>query len=105
MKCETCKDAKVIDKKGKFVPCPYCMTEEKLVKAIKGAIKDFRKEKNDAQADKLQKVLDFLPDYPVMAIMEAEALDLNPNISLMIRDTFGTLPFGDVSYKKVVIDT
>lgn len=94
-RCEHCHGRQFI----KNVPCPYCMTEEKLMNSLKRAIADSKKEGKKELAGKLQIVLDHLPEYPVMAIMEAEYLELNTSLVLMIRDSFDVLPFGDQTYK------
>mgnify|MGYP001193165491 CR=1 FL=1 len=94
-RCEHCHGRQFI----KNVPCLYCMTEEKLMNSLKRAIADSKKEGKKELAGKLQIVLDHLPEYPVMAIMEAEYLELNTSLVLMIRDSFDVLPFGDQTYK------
>jgi hypothetical protein len=98
MKCEQCQDRKVIKQGKSMVDCPYCVTGAKLIGSLTRAVADAKKERNDEMAHKLSAVLRFLPDYPVMAILECEALNMNPNLILMIRDSFGVLPFGDVVY-------
>jgi hypothetical protein len=85
-----------------MIPCPYCLSEDKLVSCIKRAIVDARKDKKEELANKLQAVLNFLPEWPVMAILEAEALELNENFILMIQDSFNVLPMGDINYKNVM---
>ena len=97
-KCEHCKNGKI--KQGKStITCPYCMSASRLVAALKKTVNDEKKDGNVEHAGKLQIVLNHLPDYPVMAIMEAEYLGMNNNLVLMIRDCFGVLPFGDQDYK------
>lgn len=98
MKCERCKDQLTIQEGNRLIPCPYCMTVERLIKSIKGAISDSKKEKRHDQVAAFEAILSFLPDYPVMAIMEAEYHQVNFNLILMIRDTFDVLPFGDKEY-------
>lgn len=83
-----------------MVTCPYCLSEDKLLIAIKRAIKDSKKDKKFSLAEKLQSVLNFLPEHPVMAAMEAEALDLPDNFIIMIQDSFEVRPFMDVEYSK-----
>lgn len=97
-KCEHCNNGKI--KQGKtFVGCPYCMTEDRLIAALKRTIADSKKEGKMDYAGKLQIVLSHLPEYPVMALLEAEYLGLNNSLILMIRDSFQVLPFGDQNYK------
>lgn len=100
IKCSYCNNRQVTQKGKKLVPCPYCFTEEKLISSIKRAIDDANKEGKKDFAAKLQSVLNFLPDYPVMAILQAEAYSMNNSLILMIRDSFNILPFGDQEYKK-----
>ena len=95
IKCEHCNDRQVLQQGKKLTACPYCMTEERLISSINRAIVDAKKEGKTPLADKLQLVLNFLPESPVMAIMEAEALGLNNSLILMIRDAYHVLPFGD----------
>lgn len=97
-KCEQCKNGKI--KQGRStVDCPYCMSSTRLVDAIKKTIADEKKAGNKEQAGKLQIILNHLPDYPVMAVLEAEYLGMNNSLILMIRDSFEVLPFGDQTYK------
>ena len=98
MKCEHCKDQMTLQEGTKLVPCPYCMTAERLIKSIKGAIADSKKEKKTKQVEAFEAILYFLPDNPVMAVLEAEHYEVNHNLILMIRDTFHILPFGDKQY-------
>ncbi len=100
MKCERCKDQLTIQEGTKLLACPYCMTEERLIKSLKGAIADSKKEKKDEQVAAFEAILHFLPHDPVMALLEAEYHNVNYNLVLMIRDTFDILPFGDQTYRK-----
>lgn len=100
MKCEHCKDQLTIQEGSKLLPCPYCMTADRLIKSIKGAIVDSKKEKKHDLVTALESILHFLPNDPVMALLEAEYHQVNYNLIVMIRDTFSILPFGDNNYKK-----
>lgn len=97
-KCEYCQNKQVIQQGRKLVPCQYCMTEDKLMSALKRAVVDAKKEGKSEFAKKLQTIIDYLPESPVIAIMEAEYLELNNSLILMIRDAFQILPFGDSKY-------
>jgi len=78
-----------------MVDCPYCTTEEKLIIAIKRAISDSKKGGREEFAKKLEKVLAFLPEWPIMAILEAQALSLPDNFIIMLQDSFSVLPLGN----------
>jgi len=95
MKCEHCNNRQFIPQGKKMVPCPYCVTEDRLMASLKRAIVDAKKEKRWDFARDLEKVLSYLPEYPVIAALEAEELGMNDNIIAMIRDSFNVLPFGD----------
>jgi len=95
MKCEHCNNRQFIPHGKKMVPCPYCVTEDRLMASLKRAIVDAKKEKRWDFARDLEKVLSYLPEYPVIAALEAEELGMNDNIIAMIRDSFNVLPFGD----------
>jgi hypothetical protein len=93
IRCHHCNDRQLLIQGKKSTPCPYCINEERLITSIKRAISDAKKDGKKELAIKLQSVLSFLPEYPVVAILEAEALELNENFILMIRDSFNILPF------------
>ena len=87
-KCHNCKDSHYLKQGKKTVQCPYCISEDKLVSTIKRAIADAVKENKLTLADNLNSVLEFLPESSVMAVLEAQALDLPENFVIMIQDSF-----------------
>jgi hypothetical protein len=60
--------------------------------AIKQAITNCNRKKNTVGADNLRAILKLLPNYPVMAVLEAEARELNDDFIKMIRENFGVRP-------------
>lgn len=70
-----------------------CVDGRKIIKGIRCAIRDFIKNGKHQAAEDLEAVLMFLPDYPVMAALEAEGRGLHEDFILMIRDTFKVRPF------------
>jgi hypothetical protein len=101
MKCEHCNNRQFIPQGKKMIPCPYCVTEERLMASLKRAVADAKKDKKWDFANKIEIILSYLPEYPVMAILEAEEMGLNENLILMIRDSFNVRPFMDAEYKSV----
>ena len=99
-KCEYCQNKQVIQQGKKLVPCQYCMTEDKLMSALKRAVVDAKKEGKNDFAKKLQTIIDYLPESPVIAIMEAEYLEMNSSLIIMIQEAFHVLPFGDNEKEK-----
>ena len=82
-------------------PCKYCMTPKRFIssldKAIRKAVLDEKKKKEAG----LKAVRQNLPDYPVLAVMEAEAAELNKKFIEMLYQTFDIKPFMDVSYNTI----
>ena len=95
-----CNDQKVINQGKKSVECPYCGSSDRLMVSLRKAISDARKEGKAELSTKLSMVLNFLPEHSVMAMAEAQALDLPENFVIMIQDSFGVRPFMDVEYHK-----
>lgn len=106
-KCEHCNNTKFVKQGKKSVPCTHCMNEERLMNSIRRAIEDSRREGKTVLASHLTLVLSYLPDYPVIAMLEAEEMHLNSSLIMMIQDAFDVRPLGDVTYaaEKKVVDT
>lgn len=70
--------------------CP----EEKFLNTLDKAIKDCARNKNNKKLEKdLRAIRDFLPDYPVMAVLEAEVRGMKDDFVIMLSDSFKILPF------------
>ena len=92
MKCPYCNDKGYIQRGDTTVACS-CVDGSKIIKGMRSAIRDFEKCGKHESAQNLVAVLMFLPDYPVVAVMEAEAQGLHEDFILMIRDAFHIKPF------------
>ncbi|MHC4264356.1 MAG: hypothetical protein ACYSUK_00270 [Planctomycetota bacterium] len=73
------------------------MTPEKFLTSLDRAIKQC---KDQVKTEGLQRVRDNLPDYPVVAKMEAEAIGLSEKFIEMLVAAYDVKPFIDVAYKK-----
>ena len=72
---------------------PPKATPKSLVLAIKLVIKSYQTKYNNKDlANRFRHVLEFLPKYPVMAVMEAEAQNLNPQFIKLLQKTYYILP-------------
>jgi glutaredoxin len=94
--CNYCGGKGIIKSGGKTTTitfCPHCIDAKKLLSAIKAAIQEARKSKNRDAVASLVAVQKFLPKYPVMAVMEAEARELHDDFIQVIMRAFGVLPF------------
>ena len=91
MNCPFCGGKGYIKQGDTTVACS-CVDGRKIIKGIRAAIRDFERSGKHEAAENLAAVLMFLPDYPVMASLEAEARGLHEDFILMIRDTFQVRP-------------
>lgn len=97
-KCEKCGGSGIIHKDGAKLSCPICLSPEAFEKAIQKAIAKCRRNDNNDKLADLIAVESFLPSFPVMAVMEAEARCLNKDFVLMLKQSFEVRSFGDQSY-------
>lgn len=84
-------------------PCRYCMTPDRFIAALDKAIRECDAKKDRPRLEKLKAVRHHLPEYPVMALMEAEGYGLADDFVGMLQQAFDVKPFMDVSYKKVEV--
>ena len=79
-------------------PCKQCMTPKRFISSLDKAIRKAGLDENKVKEVGLKAVRLNLPDYPVFAVMEAEAANLNKKFIEMLYQTFDIKPFMDVSY-------
>lgn len=93
--CNICKDTGVVKDKttNKYRLCKCC-SREKFLKAFEKSISRYRHNDDDETADGLQAVLDNLPEYPVVALMEARDRQLGQTIIDILETEFAVLPLG-----------
>lgn len=87
--CNYCGGKGIITDTPTITFCPHCIDARKLLYAIKLAIKEAKKTHDNAAISSLTSVNSFLPKYPVMAVLEAEAQHLPSSFVDTLRDTFG----------------
>ena len=96
-KCKHCEEG-YVKKNGVYTPCKHCITPERFEKTLNTAIQncttDLLRKKT------LVRIKGNLPDYPVMALMEAEHYGkFSKDFILMLKDAYDIKPFMDVTYK------
>lgn len=69
--------------------CGKCLTQDSFISTIKFAISQAQNDGKPSLASDMERVLNFLPDNPVFAVLEAESSSLSPNMIAMMRETFG----------------
>jgi hypothetical protein len=79
------------------------MTPEKFIASMDKAIKECEVKKDSPRLAKLKIIRSNLPDYPAMAVLEAEALGMGEKFTTMLQQAFDVKPFMDVCYKKVEV--
>jgi len=86
--CNFCSGG-LINQNNSITTCQYCLTEDRVIEAIKLAV--YTIEDLGGDSDDLRAILEFLPDYPVVAVMEAEIRNVNKYIVEIIKNTFHVL--------------
>jgi hypothetical protein len=66
---------------------------EKFMRSLHKAIKESKNRKQDKLHEGMVAVKDFLPEYPVMALLEAEARELNGMFIKYLKDAFNLKHF------------
>ena len=77
------------------------MTPKRFMSSLDKAIRKAGADNKTKKEAGLKAVRLNLPDYPVLAVMEAEAAKLNKKFIEMLYETFDVKPFMDVSYKTI----
>lgn len=90
--CARCRDTGVYEQDGSHMTCPYCTGRKKFMGHLSNAIKQAKIGKKEQLEKDLIAVNSLLPEYPVMAILEAEARGLRQEFILFIREAFDVLP-------------
>jgi len=98
-KCKHCESG-YVKKNGVYTPCKYCITPERFEKTLHTAIAncddDIIKKKT------LRRIRDNLPEYPIVALMEAEHYGkFSPDFISMLKEAYDVKPFMDVTYKGI----
>jgi len=83
--------------------CKHCITAKGFMSSLDKAIELADKKDNKIKANELRLVRANLPEYPVMAVMEAEAVEMSAKFIEMIEQAFDVKPFMDANYKKVEV--
>jgi len=100
-KCKQCENGYVM-KNGLYLPCKNCITPERFKKTLDIAIKNCKVPKDSRKKRALMRIQENLPDYPVVALMEAEFYGgLGAEFITMLQKAFNIRPFKDVEYKKM----
>lgn len=86
--CPYCQGSGKIIHNGEIKKCNYCNVGDNLITAIRDAAIICTKNGEYQQAYLLNRILSFLPDYPVLAVMEAEELDMDETFIELLRDSF-----------------
>ena len=98
-KCAHCQDG-YVRKNGVYVPCKHCITPERFQRTMETAIKNCG---NDVLKRRtLIRIKENLPEYPVMALMEAENYGkFSEKFITMLSQAYDIRPFKDVNYKGI----
>ena len=99
-RCSHCEQGWV-KKNGVYTPCKHCITPDRFEKTLQTAINNCGS-KDLARKKVLLNIQENLPDYPVLAYMEAESYGkFNKDFISMLKDAYDVKPFMDVKYKPI----
>lgn len=90
--CARCKDSGVFEQRGSFMTCPYCTGRKKFMNHLMSAIKQAKSSKRKELEKDLIAINCLLPEYPVMASLEAESRGMRHEFVAFIREAFDVLP-------------
>tara|TARA_B100000959_G_scaffold276999_1_gene332699 strand:+ start:356 stop:658 length:303 start_codon:yes stop_codon:yes gene_type:complete len=97
-KCKYC-EAGYVKKSGIYKPCQHCITPERFQKTLEVAIGNC---KDSIKKKALSRIQENLPDYPVVALMEANFYgEFGADFIKMLKTAFDVRPFMDVEYRKI----
>ena len=98
-KCKHCEEG-YVKKNGVYSPCKHCITPQRFEKTLRTAIANCD---NDIIKQKaLRRIKENLPDYPVVALMEADNYGkFNKSFTSMLKEAYDIKPFMDVTYRGI----
>ena len=98
-RCEYCEGG-YVKHQGVFVPCQFCITPERFENTLETAIKSCKG--NSLKKKVLNIIKNNLPEYPVMALLEAENYGkFSGDFVTMLKSAYDIRPFMDVCYKGI----
>lgn len=98
-RCTRCEGG-YVKKNGILTPCNHCITPDRFEITVEKAIKSCT---HDAERKRvLLEIKNNLPEYPIMALMEAEHYgEFSKDFMSMLKRAYDIKPFMDVKYKNV----
>jgi len=90
--CHRCQDTGVFQDGMSAMTCPFCAGRQKFMAHLKQAIKQARLTKRKSLKEDLLAIHNLLPDYPVMAVLEAEARGMRHDFINFIKESFDVRP-------------
>ena len=98
-KCRHCQEG-YIRTNGVYLPCRECITPQRFEKTLATAINNC--ENDTLKRKALIRIKENLPEYPVMALLEAEAYEkFSKEFVDMLKAAYDIKAFMDVMYKKI----
>jgi hypothetical protein len=91
--CPHCQDKGMILTNTSVVVCNHCLQPDEVLEALHITIKKAVADSKFEFAFNLQAILAFLPEYPVIAVMEAEERNMDHFLTDTLRKTFQVMPF------------
>lgn len=88
-RCPKCNNKRIVKENNKILFCTACIDEDKLIQSLKAFLENNETNKSCRQlVTDVRAILSFLPDYPVMAIMEAAERGFNVDAIQLMKKVF-----------------
>lgn len=99
--CKKCKDKGSYEENGSFLTCVFCGGRQKCMMQLKISMANAKSSGNKELYQNLVAVKKFLPQYPVMAVLEAEAREMLPSFISFLRLSFDIKAFHEPTIRGV----
>tara|TARA_R100001509_G_scaffold158419_1_gene123581 strand:+ start:319 stop:627 length:309 start_codon:yes stop_codon:yes gene_type:complete len=97
-KCKYCEEG-YVKKNGVYTPCKHCITPDRFQVTLEKAIANCA---DSMKKKALIKIKENLPEYPVVALMEAEHYGkFSKEFISTLKQAYDIKPFMDVVYKPI----
>lgn len=93
MSCSHCGGSGSYQDGKKIMMCPYCVTEEEIIKILKSKRDDLVNRGDKISGYNYQAIINLLPKFSVLAVMEAEFRKLPKTLVDLVRKVYDVKPF------------
>ena len=99
--CNKCKDQGSYEENGSSITCIFCGGKQKFIVSLTTAMRNAKAKGNKKLYRDLRAINKLLPEYPVMAVFEAEGRKIDPSLISFIRQSFDVKAFHEPTNRGV----